>query len=460
MAYIDYWIGDLTQNTAAIVYRATSNGDVTVTVNGSTTSAMAADTDVDDGLVRIDVTGLSANTTYTYSINLDGVEQVSNSFKTPGANTVKIAFLSCFKDMATNALFDVIAEYDPHILVLIGDVPYMDTNFGTARTRWGITRKGISDYIFSDSPTDAEITRNLYDGHLFIRRHPGLQREIRRRGTLWAASDHEAPGNDGSPSDTGAWGVNGTKTIVANDTENQDLWTLCRNAYAAYYMGNPANADANNDSNFDNDRQTYFRTKVNDNTEIFMLDALWYIDPEQAYGGGPYSGDRAILGATQKAWLETQLAATTADFKPLFTERPFNQGGVDTQGSTEITSLTSAIDTASGWAKAGGVIAGAGDLHCPFAGTVKSTYHELCASPALSSGTGLHTLENGREWIQFLTDDTPAQSDNLVRRVFGLMDIDGGVLTASIIDDGGNILYKCLLDSGTNAVRYPTTKTA
>lgn len=326
-----YWLGANTQTTACVCYRATANGTVAVTCDGRTFTA-DADTDVLDGVVRIDVTGLRAGQDYAYSISQGGAVKGAGTLSTIPADgeAWSVAFLSCWRhDIQSGEwVAEAIADHSPPVklVMLIGDCPYMDIPF-TERELYGITRLGLSDYIrsrivataggttanydYDDADERALILRNYYDGQRSFRAAPGVRDIIRRYATIWQGDDHEVPGNDANREEAPVGDlVNERAAISANATQTGKIFDICRLGMQPYYIGNPSNADADNDGSYADDRQSYFRLPASVDLELFCLDTTNYKTTS-----ADAAGARKIVGDTQRAWLVGRVAASEATFK-------------------------------------------------------------------------------------------------------------------------------------------------
>ncbi|GIV26092.1 MAG: hypothetical protein KatS3mg026_1784 [Bacteroidia bacterium] len=80
-------------------------------------------------LVRVD--SLSPGTRYVYQVRLSSGKLVSGAFQTPPVSPLRVAFLSCnqldSRLKEQQALYRLIASYQPHLVVHLGDWGYPDT---------------------------------------------------------------------------------------------------------------------------------------------------------------------------------------------------------------------------------------------------------------------------------------------------------------------------------------------
>jgi hypothetical protein len=202
-----------------------------------------------------------------------------------------------------------------------------------AKTYFGVNRDGLSpfirdridtvaagvvaDYDYTDAGEIALIKNNYYAGMRQFRMTPGVKSIIRRYQTAWQADDHERPGDDINRDDIA--GCNQNRTIVANTAQLGQVMDICREAFTPYFRGNPANSDANRDMNYPDNEQTYFRVRVSDDVELFFLDTTDYKTSE-----ADAAAVRKVIGATQSAWLKTQIEASTATFKIIVSPTPLH----------------------------------------------------------------------------------------------------------------------------------------
>ncbi|MEQ8231222.1 MAG: alkaline phosphatase D family protein, partial [Gammaproteobacteria bacterium] len=292
-----------------------------------------ADPAVDDGVVRHVVPGLAPGRTYEYEIVQAGARVGAGLCDTlPVAGTpFAIAYLSCLFHNQDTAewVADALAAHPVPVKLVVfqGDTPYIDVPT-TEQAMWGETSRGllhwiraridseaggvVANYDYTDPTERALIKAQAYNVHRAFRRTPGVKRIIERYATIWQADDHERPGDNVTRDDYAQMNSTGSPpvVIVANNDQNNEVFDICREAFQAYYIGNPSNGDANNDSNYDDDDQTYFRLRCNDDLEMLFVDTTEYKTK-----AADAADVRKIVGDTQRAWLTAQVAASTATSK-------------------------------------------------------------------------------------------------------------------------------------------------
>lgn len=330
-----HWLGEISQTTAAICYRSTADVDCYAVVGDRQSQAVAADTATDDGVIRLDVSGLLPGKDYAYSIFADGVKVATGALSTMPADGEKfaIAYLSCWRhDRPSQWVYDAISAHPVPIrlIVFLGDTPYVDVP-ASSSTLWGETRQGLkfeiqdrvdsefagvtADYDYTDAAEVAAIQANYFGAMRSFRAMPGVKALIERYATIWLADDHEYPGDNGNREDWDNFNDFTTGSdIVANATQAGELMDLCRASYRAYFKGNPANNDSGNDPAYDADDQCYFRMPINSVAELFFVDTIWYKTAD-----GDAADVRKIIGDTQRGWLTDQVVASQAVSKLIFT---------------------------------------------------------------------------------------------------------------------------------------------
>lgn len=163
----------------SIKYRARLDraGDVSIEystssdLSGSTESAGVTVSSDDDFTGGEEITGLSANTTYHYSIKVDGTRAHSSTFptfKTAPAEgvdaSIKIAFASCMDDGDEATIFPSIAGETPLAFLQLGDFGYPDTtNLTTQRNNYKTNHDDTEEY-YSDVVYDYPVER-CWDDH-------------------------------------------------------------------------------------------------------------------------------------------------------------------------------------------------------------------------------------------------------------------------------------------------------
>ena len=262
------FVGHLTPTTAMVWARCSRAGVYRLTARGISEraglTATAEATADNDMCVVWRVTGLQAETRYSYEVTYGGQQLLSDEaafFVTPSdldAPTVtRLTIGSCAReDPGSSAVWRRMSALQPHAVVLLGDTPYIDsTVLDVQRTRYG-EFAAVADF--------ASLLRNtpLY--------------------ATW--DDHD---------------------FGLNDTDGQlDGKTNSRRAFIEYHA-NPSYGDG------EHGIYTKFRRG---GVEVFLLDARYFAGTEPS----PVATDQpTLLGRQQWEWLRRELGASTAPFKLL-----------------------------------------------------------------------------------------------------------------------------------------------
>ncbi len=285
--------------------------------------------------LRFDLGGLRAGTRYAYQLQGAMAESVrtsvGGSFHTlrpvEQPQLVTVAFGSCADEgTGTGALWGQLAQLHPDAVVLLGDTPYID------------------------SVDPAQQEKRHREFHLT----PSMQAVLRDVPLYSVWDDHD-------------FGLNDTNGLLVG----RDVARACFTRFRA----NPAFGDGAGGV------YTSFRDGP---VEVFLLDTRWFSATETGPEGQP-----TLLGATQWAWLERALSASTAPFKVIASSMVFNSSvrplKADYWGHypTEYQRLMELL----GRLKAEGVILVSGDVHNTrivhhhVAGAVGYDLVELVTSP-------------------------------------------------------------------------------
>lgn len=122
-------------------------------LSGSTTSTGVSIANSNDRIGEEEITGLSANTKYYYSLVVDGERKHSSpfpffkTFPTAGADAdVKILFGSCMDSPTEGTIFPAMGAEEPHLLIHLGDLHYTD-NTGLTQQITGYRSVFASDFL-------------------------------------------------------------------------------------------------------------------------------------------------------------------------------------------------------------------------------------------------------------------------------------------------------------------------
>ncbi|MEO1060210.1 MAG: alkaline phosphatase D family protein [Actinomycetota bacterium] len=126
------WSGGLGPDRVSVVARVDRDAErVRLEVRGADGSERTSDATVPDadGVVRLDVTGLTPGTEHDYTVVVDGEAdrgRGNGTFTTAddGPMSFRIAAASCARTGSNGAVFDTIAATDPLLYLLLGDAHY------------------------------------------------------------------------------------------------------------------------------------------------------------------------------------------------------------------------------------------------------------------------------------------------------------------------------------------------
>lgn len=311
-----WWLGaDHGADYATVVVRCDATETVTVGCDGRTFTG-AADINVNDGVVVVTVTGLTAGTQYAYTVN----GTVGGTLRTKKASgEFWLAFGSCWNKARRDVLAEVLlADYDIDLAVLLGDLPYTDS----ASSLWGETTlatHGTTGTVAACIDPD-----NYLAHHRQARKIPGVRELIRSVPTLYMPDDHEycydnacPPNGNGNASHV-LWQAGVPSASAYADFLT--AWDACLAAIDAYRAGNPANSDAGIDAD-----AGYTRLTIGP-AEIFLIDCCRYRTPYTATD----DASKTMLAAAQKAWLIAAVTSSTATFKIIASGKQLFAGGGNT----------------------------------------------------------------------------------------------------------------------------------
>jgi hypothetical protein len=241
------WVGALTDTSAQVVARMTSPADaLTLTVNGTPTAPQATDADL---VARFDLTGLTADTEYSFA--LPG-STVAGRFRTAPASagdpaSFTVAFSGDADLGSTHPVFHAILEQAPLMFLHMGDLHYQN--------------------IATNSPA---LFQAAYDGVLGS---PTQHRLYRNVPTAYVWDDHDFGGNNCD-------GSSASKPAAAGAYRSRVPHYALPHATAVY--------------------QTWDIGRV----RFIMTDQRSEASPN----GVADNASKSMLGATQKAWFKDLLS--------------------------------------------------------------------------------------------------------------------------------------------------------
>ncbi|MEU5878174.1 alkaline phosphatase D family protein [Spirillospora sp. NPDC047279] len=260
------WVGNVSKTAATVTARVVGAG--TVRVKASTASDLSESpvysssaTPDADGVVRLNVSGLTEDSRYFYGFEVDGTvdSPMNGEFQTlPGAGPVSFSFAaaSCARTWSNSAAFDAIRNYvspagkSPLFFAHLGDLHYEDLGIND-QSRW----HAAMDHVMT-SPRQNEFYRKINVPY------------------IWSDHDFSHPNADGS-------GAGGPA------------------AQAVYRSRVPHYPLAVGDG-----KGIYHSFAVSDEVLFIVTDGRSYMDPI----ADPDDATKTKLGSVQKQWLMDQLA--------------------------------------------------------------------------------------------------------------------------------------------------------
>lgn len=270
------------------------------------------DTDADrDHTVKVDVTGLSAGTTYYY--RFEALAEASKVGRTRTAPTgsvsrLRFAFCSCssWAHGYFNAYRHIAQRSDLDLVLHLGDYiyEYGDDQYGDLL---------LEEPRLYDPPHEIITLEDYRRRYALYRTDPDLQEVHRQHPFICVWDDHESA-ND-------AW-QNGAQN---HDPSEGDWAQRKAEAMQAYFEWMPIRDNA--------ELKIWRAFRYGDLVDLLMLDTrLW--GREQQYGElgeePPMDPERQILGADQEAWLFGELEGSTATWKIIGQQVMFGQLGLVT----------------------------------------------------------------------------------------------------------------------------------
>lgn len=427
-----------TQTNAVIWARSITNGVMSVAVNGQTFTGETFNTSVDDGCAITNITGLSAGQDYPYTVYSDSTVVGAGTLKTMPAtgSTFSLGFTTCTWYVRSPLPLLALAQVCPDLrgMCWLGDQVYTsEPSSGGTVTTFGETLQAVERL----SPNDEALSMaQIYRFYRAFWQQHGTSSILKSMPNWFVGDDHDH--NVGNNWDGTIAAVNGffSWATTQAQADNMHQWHL--NAMRAYTKGNP------------DWPLTYFKTRINDDVEVFFVDAVNYRDISDGTG-------TTALGATQLQWLKDGLQNSTSTFKLIMCNKNFLGTADDfSKYAAEKANLQAFLTNMTGWAVPGGVFWGSGDIHYPYASYDASIpLVNVCSSPSATGATG--TVGNGYIQANRIWKATGNFSNSLAeeryfkaaafvrvhgseRLEFGVVDIEGGVRWCGNIYAGSNEL--------------------
>lgn len=298
-----FWNGVQSATSIVVCARTDVDGStLTLNVTGGGSDNAVSSHAVDDGVVRLEVSGLDPDTFYDYTITSSGAEDAKagavRTFPTHGR--VRIATLSCQQD-GDLMMLRAVVRAGAHVVIHTGDETYSeDLAFSTKaqfldQGAWYGFYRGIRDQVTKNWAW----TKGLGFG-IVQDDHDGLFND--------GCDDYQELINYAAGAYSGGARQRDASYDTLTDPEFQTGKTLATNAMMAYNKGNPVNSDPDAEAN-----AFYYRFVAGD-CEVFVL-AQFFSSPTFLRGSFRGGANNPLMSAAQKTWLKNQLAASTKPHK-------------------------------------------------------------------------------------------------------------------------------------------------
>lgn len=251
-----WWLGLHEDNSSAvrICCRCDSNDPVILTCAGGTQS-IVPDTTVDDGNIVFNVTGLTANTGYPFTLSQSNA--VSGTAKTaPARGNFAFAVGSCLGLHKPWRHAESLRSMGLEFVSIIGDQMYMSwpsrgmSTSNPGSTTWNGETLNDPSWLRTDlgrAPTLSEYAAVYHPHYRAVFAEQSFMGVSHHIPLIQTSDDHTWPGNDGA-CNAGLAGVTGLNTHTDNFCLNQDdvdeQWQLGIDAHRAWTKGNPISSDA------------------------------------------------------------------------------------------------------------------------------------------------------------------------------------------------------------------------
>lgn len=433
-----WWQGSSTTTTARICVRSDVDGDV-VGVGGGQTQTATAAIATNDGVVMLEFTGLSADAEYNIALTVAGTAYTTGKIRTAPTTNVIMAFSSCMhQDFSGVPLLTAIKRHNIDSFLMLGDQGYFDDPRATYNG--GLTCVDISTDLANLGGATGLANRYCHYKHYLL--DAGIKRITQAVNYFQTWDDHQVL-NEWEPAperlDTELSLAPGT----ADAADVTDCLAQSTTAYEAYAQGNP-----------DTSVIYYSFIRV---AEFFVLDCLsnktTYTNTSTDYPAA--AGDRTMLGATQLAWLKTQLAASTKTFKVIVSSKKII-GDTDSinpddwqEYPVESADILGYIDDSvnggnpDSWAVPGGVLWLGGDRHnIQLDAAATNTMASICPI-----GSGSHASGSAVSTVVYRAT---GQGN------YGLLDINSNRMIVSACNSKGEKVSALTIVPGSNvSTSYP-----
>lgn len=444
MAITFWWLGHATDSFARVCVRGTTNGTVTVACAGASFTG-TVNTAVADGVVAIDVLGLSPDTNYPITITDAAPTTERGAVKTMPTSGGKIAFISCEdRTRPLDELAQNIIAFGANAVCHEGDYVYVSNT--------------LSGY--NGETSTAIVTASAAAAYATHWRQCKRKSDKRLLETsiphYYMFDDHEFGGDNWDHTVAQAQ----TALNVASGGTQAEVdasWWAARQPASWYMLGNPASdaslvaekpSNAAGGTSVSQYPVAAYRFTVGD-IETIHIDCFSCRSPLTATD----NASKTMLGVNQKAWLKARLAASTATFKIIasgkstFTAQPGGTGDDWTKYTTERDELIAYVQSSG----ITGVVWMCGDSHNSFAYYDPATGHiSVTANPA---GVDQIGQVSGYPANVIWKQQGAAGGITAPSGVFGMAEAVDATLTIRVIDKYGAELWRGMVDAGANVLR-------
>lgn len=353
-----YRLAHATETTAAVWVRHTSGGVLTLTVNGQTFTGDTLDTAVRHGTGLVTATRLAPGQVYPMSLAVNGVTIHTGNLRTmPAAgSSFSMLWAYCWNPFRSAIPLEAAMRKHPDIAAffLAGDNIYSDADTSTAtRVAFGETHKNIGAIMQAD-PENLDAARaglrTLYRAQWS---EPRTRAAIEAIPSYPLISDHDMQTGDNWYADHSLAAANAYIVWATTQQEAIDVYEVHQEVFWDFFRGTPSNGHASKDPLYPDTEQFYYDFVVGD-VHVFVLDAINHKDKT----GSPVID----YGATQLAWLQSRLSASTSIWKMIAT------GEGITEYSATVTPDHQAIIDYCVNNDIHGAFMIAGDIHAPYYG--------------------------------------------------------------------------------------------
>jgi alkaline phosphatase D len=249
----------------------------------------------EDFTVKVDVTGLTANTWYWYRFNMEGSQSLIGRTRTAPNTMVdrlRFAVVSCQNfggGLFYNAYNEMAQRDDLDAVIHLGDYIY----------EYAASLSGNGIEIL---PPNETVSLSDYRQRYASYRLDANLREVHRKWPFYNVwDDHESANN--------SWGINGAQNHQP-DTEGPWAERLA-NSKKAYFEWIPIRPKA--PANY----SIYRTIPMGPLVDLIMIDTRIEGRDQEVGATDPAIDDpnRTMLGATQKQWLKEQLSGSSAQWK-------------------------------------------------------------------------------------------------------------------------------------------------